>query len=182
MILKDPAFRIIFENAPVGISVVDASLTIIDANAAYCAMLGYSKDDLVGRRVPDFTHPDDRQRDVEFLPLLLTGQIPYYRAEKRYIHRDGHQVWAKFTATALMDVSGRMALYAFAMVEDVTRERTLDIHVCPSCQKVRDDRGYWNKIDVWLRQRAATDLTASLCPDCARQQGRGPGQPSSGGL
>ena len=172
MILQDPAFRIIFENAPVGISVVDASLTIIDANAAYCEMLGYSKDDLMGRRVPDFTHSEDRQRDVEFLPLLLTGRIPHYRAEKRYIHRNGHVVWAKVTATALMDASGRAALYAFAMVEDITREKTLGslLPVCSSCQKIRDDRGYWNKLDVFLRHRAAIDLSTSICPECARQQ------------
>jgi PAS domain S-box-containing protein len=174
MILKDVAFRSIFENAPLGICVVDVSLTIIDANAAYCEMLGYTKDDLVGRRIPDLTHPHDRQRDVEFLPLLLSGQLPHYRTEKRYIHRDGHVVWGKLTASALLDSDGR-ALYSFAMVEDITREKTLGslLPVCTSCKRVRDDRGFWNQLEVYLKERAALDVTGSLCPECARKRSEG---------
>lgn len=124
MPLKDPAFRLIFENVPAGIVIVDADLSVVDANAAFCKMLGYTKDEIVGMHVPDFTYPEDRKRDIEFLPLLLKGVIPHYRAEKRYLNKQGEVVWANLTGTALRDESGE-ARYAFGLVEDITERKTL---------------------------------------------------------
>jgi PAS domain S-box-containing protein len=168
MSLADPAFRAIFENAPIGIAVVDGDMRIVDANAAYCGMLGYTKDELLKMRVPDFTHPEDRQRDVEFVALLLAGQLPQYHAEKRYITKNGRVVWGNLTGSALRQ-PGEPPL-AFGMVENITERKTLRglLPVCPSCKKVRDDKGYWNQVEVYLRDHASVDVDPALCPDCAR--------------
>jgi len=46
--------------------------------------------------------------------------------------------------------------------------RTLEelLPICASCKKVRDDKGYWSQIDVYLRTRAAVEFTHGICPDC----------------
>lgn len=46
--------------------------------------------------------------------------------------------------------------------------RTLEelLPICASCKKVRDDKGYWSQIDVYLRNRAAVEFTHGICPDC----------------
>ena len=169
MSLSDPAFRVIFEDAPIGIVVVDADLKIVDVNDAYCRMLGYTEAEMMGRQIPEITHPEDRQRDIEFLPLLLSGQIPRYRAEKRYIGKGGEVIWAEVAATALLDKSG-VSRYAFAMVRNLTDRRALQgmLPVCTSCKKVRDPRGYWNELESYLRTCAAAEVQESLCPDCSR--------------
>lgn len=169
MPLKDPAFRLIFENVPAGIVIVDADLKVVDANAAYCRMLGYTKDEIVGMQVPDFTHPEDRKRDIEFLPLLLKGVIPHYRAEKRYLNKKGELVWVNLTGTALRDEDGK-ADYAFALVEDITEKRTLHglLPICGSCKKVRDDRGYWSEVERYLSAHLG-GVSPALCPECARK-------------
>lgn len=169
MPLKDPAFRLIFENVPAGIVIVDADLKVVDANAAYCKMLGYTKDEIVGMHVPDFTHPEDRKRDIEFLPLLLRGVIPHYRTEKRYLDKLGAVVWVTLTGTALRDESGE-ARYAFGLVEDITEKKTLHglLPICGSCKKVRDDRGYWSDVERYLSAHLGA-VSPALCPECSRK-------------
>ena len=58
--------------------------------------------------------------------------------------------------------------------------RTLEelLPICASCKKVRDDKGYWSQIDVYLRTRAAVEFTHGICPDCdARLYGQLKEQP-----
>lgn len=171
MTLGDPAFRLIFEHASVGIVVVDAELRILDANAAYCEMLGYTKQELLKLRIPELTHPQDRQRDIEFLPHLLAGRIPRYRAEKRYITKKGETVWANIVGTALFDESGK-ARYAFGIAENITERKALRglLPVCSSCKKVRDDKGYWNQVEAYLKEHAGAEVAHALCPECLRKQ------------
>ncbi|HEY3119571.1 MAG TPA: PAS domain S-box protein [Vicinamibacteria bacterium] len=168
MALAIPAFRAIFEIAPIGIVVVDSDLRIVDANAAYCRMLEYTKEELLALRIPAVTHPEDRQRDVEFVPPLLAGHIPSYHAEKRYLTKTGKVVWASLTALALRLADSEPL--AFGMVENITERKTLRglLPVCTSCKKVRDDKGYWNQVEVYLRDCAAVDVDPAVCPECAR--------------
>ncbi|MBY0493093.1 MAG: PAS domain-containing protein [Cyanobacteria bacterium] len=50
--------------------------------------------------------------------------------------------------------------------------------ICASCKKVRDDKGYWSQLDVYLRNRAAVEFTHGICPDCdARLYGQLKEQP-----
>ena len=41
--------------------------------------------------------------------------------------------------------------------------------ICASCKKIRDDKGYWNKLEVYLRDHAAVEFSHGICPDCARK-------------
>jgi PleD family two-component response regulator len=42
------------------------------------------------------------------------------------------------------------------------------IPICSSCKKIRDDKGYWNQIETYIRQRSDADFTHSICPKCAK--------------
>jgi hypothetical protein len=41
--------------------------------------------------------------------------------------------------------------------------------ICASCKKVRDDKGYWNQIETYIRQHSDTQISHGLCPDCVRK-------------
>jgi hypothetical protein len=41
--------------------------------------------------------------------------------------------------------------------------------ICASCKKIRDDRGYWNQIEVYVRDHSEADFSHGLCPDCVRR-------------
>ncbi len=42
------------------------------------------------------------------------------------------------------------------------------IPICASCKKVRDDGGYWNQIEVYLRERSDAEFSHGICPDCIK--------------
>ena len=41
--------------------------------------------------------------------------------------------------------------------------------ICASCKKIRDDRGYWNQIESYIRDRSEADFSHSICPECAER-------------
>lgn len=41
--------------------------------------------------------------------------------------------------------------------------------ICSSCKKIRDDRGYWNQVEHYLKEHTDVQFSHSLCPDCARK-------------
>ena len=167
MPLADPAFRAIFEDAPIGICVVDKDLNVVDVNAAYCEMLGRTEAEVIRSRIPDFTHPEDQKRDAEFLPLVLDGRIEHYKADKRYLRKDGGVVWARLVVTAILDPSGQ-SRYAFGMAQVITSERALRgiLPVCPSCQRVKEREGRWSELEAYLRASANAVISRERCPDC----------------
>jgi PAS domain-containing protein len=41
--------------------------------------------------------------------------------------------------------------------------------ICASCKKIRDDRGYWTQVEVYVRDHSQAEFTHSICPDCAKR-------------
>ncbi len=41
--------------------------------------------------------------------------------------------------------------------------------ICANCKKIRDDRGYWNQIELYIREHTDADFSHGVCPDCARE-------------
>ena len=53
----------------------------------------------------------------------------------------------------------------------MTNIKTLSglLPICAACKKVRDDSGYWNRIEDYVRDRSQAEFTHGICPDCARK-------------
>jgi hypothetical protein len=41
--------------------------------------------------------------------------------------------------------------------------------ICANCKKIRDDQGYWNKIETYIRDHSEAKFSHSLCPDCMKR-------------
>jgi AmiR/NasT family two-component response regulator len=55
--------------------------------------------------------------------------------------------------------------------EALTRVKTLRglLPICASCKKIRDDQGYWQQVEVYLRQHSEAQFSHGICPDCAKK-------------
>lgn len=53
-------------------------------------------------------------------------------------------------------------------LEDVKQLSGL-LPICASCKKIRDDKGYWNQIESYLKKHTGADFSHSLCPECAKK-------------
>jgi PAS domain S-box-containing protein len=62
------------------------------------------------------------------------------------------------------------------LTEALTRIRTLSglLPICARCKKIRDDQGYWQQIESYIREHSEADFTHGLCPSCADQLFPGP--------
>jgi diguanylate cyclase (GGDEF)-like protein/PAS domain S-box-containing protein len=97
---------------------------IVEANAAFASMLGFSVEQFCRLQVTDFVHPDDAAGMWELYGEVIEGKRDDVRVEKRYRHRDGHAVWTDLTVSLIRD-SGGAPLFTVAMAEDVTDRRDL---------------------------------------------------------
>lgn len=112
-------FSRIFENAAVGIAQLTPQGSWLRVNERLCQMLGYSRDELLASNFQKITHAPDLEADLALLRKLLDGEIPSYQMEKRYIHHDGHLVWASLHVGLERDEAGRPK-YLVSVVEEIT--------------------------------------------------------------
>ena len=81
-------FRSLFEGAPLGYQSLDANGNLAEINIAWSELLGYSKEEVLGRSFSEFVHPDSREKFNENFPRFkCAGQI--YAVEYKMIKKDG---------------------------------------------------------------------------------------------
>jgi len=115
-------FRSAFEDAPTGMALASTSGVILRANRAYGSILGRSPLDIPGRKIHDFAHPEDSEEDEFELRRLTAGILDSYELEKRFVHADGHDIWAMVHISCVRDSVGRPR-YLIAQIQDTTEAR-----------------------------------------------------------
>jgi PAS domain S-box-containing protein len=121
-----PGYRGLFEDLPSPMCVQGADLRLLDVNRAYCDMLGYTRDELLGRDPLSLAAPEDREAMVAarggsgtLEHLLRQGRV--HVAERRFLRRDGRLLMLR-VRTWIVDDPG-LGTCAFTVSEDLTHER-----------------------------------------------------------
>lgn len=119
---QERTFRSVFENAGVGMTLVDAQQRIVRCNPAFARMLGYDEQELRGMHIAQFSHADDMPTNAQLYESLVAGEIDRFQMLKRYLRKDGSQMWGELTVSRAR--AGREAGYlTVGMVEDVTERK-----------------------------------------------------------
>ncbi|MDR3580698.1 MAG: PAS domain S-box protein [Oryzomonas sp.] len=88
-------YRSLFENSITGVLAVDRDFIITNVNGAFCNLLGYAKDELIGRMsISEITYPDDVEKSIDIFKMLVRGEIDHYSLEKSYVSKSGEKVVA----------------------------------------------------------------------------------------
>jgi PAS domain S-box-containing protein len=122
LIASELRFRSLFEHAAVGIEQVALDGRLLVVNETLCSMLGYGRDELSARTFRDITHRDDLPAEEVLLSRLLSGAIPRYAIEKRYLHKSGEPVWVRVTSSLALGM-GKAAEYRISIIEDITERK-----------------------------------------------------------
>lgn len=117
---SEKRFRATFENAAVGMAIVDSAGKLVNVNNRLSSMLGYARSELIGMSISDVSHPGDLDGNMELYRQLLDGRISSYQYEKRYIRKDGSVCWGQVSASALSASEGERLV---AIVKDVTEQK-----------------------------------------------------------
>jgi diguanylate cyclase (GGDEF)-like protein/PAS domain S-box-containing protein len=113
------AFRHAFDDAPIGIGLVDVEGRILRVNRSFARMLQRTREELLGMSVVDLTHPDDRASSQAERDRLVRGDSESYRVEKRYLRADGSVIWVSLNVSMVRDAD-QQPLYMIGQVEDIT--------------------------------------------------------------
>jgi PAS domain S-box-containing protein len=119
---SEKRFRLAFENANEGIVLVDTDGSIITLNHRIADSLGYSRKELEGMNLNNYTHPEDLDVSPRFFRQSLAGGIDRAKFEKRYIHKDGHTIWGQVSFSTLRDAEGA-PLYFISHIQDITERK-----------------------------------------------------------
>ena len=120
---SEQQFRAMFELASIGVGQADPHTgQWLRVNQKMCAITGYSADELIKMRVPEITHPEDRQRDWDAFQRVVRGEAPDYRLEKRYVRKDGSLVWVNVNMTIMRDAAGQ-PIRTMATIEDINERK-----------------------------------------------------------
>ena len=117
-------FRGAFENTNVGMALTSADGGhYLEVNRACCDILGYSEEELLSKSVVEVTHPEDRATTEDYARRTLAGEIDSSHWEKRYIHAEGHVVWASTSASVVRDTEGHPRYFVVQMQDTTGRKQ-----------------------------------------------------------
>jgi diguanylate cyclase (GGDEF)-like protein/PAS domain S-box-containing protein len=115
-------FRHAFEGGVSGMALVGADGRYLQVNHALSEMTGYSQDELLATTFQAITHPDDLPSGLEQHRAIVAGTYDTFETEKRYVHREGHEVWVQLGVSAIRGENGEVR-YFIAQTHDVTQQR-----------------------------------------------------------
>ena len=112
-------FRVVFENAPIGVALLTPDGRFALVNRALTELLGYAPDELTRLALTEVMHPDDVAAHGKVTANLAYGWER--TVERRLVRADGTTVWVALTNELVRD--GEIPLYVVAHVEDITQRR-----------------------------------------------------------
>src|SRR5712691_1593304 len=116
--VSEESFRRIFDEAPIGIGIVDREYRFVKVNRALCDMLGYTEPELTRLRSLDVTFSEDLDLTRRHGQELLDG-LPGLAFDKRYVRKDGGIIWIHCSVHPIEFGEGQSRYY-LGMVKDIT--------------------------------------------------------------
>lgn len=187
---SEKKLRLIAENSSDAILAYDMDQKLLYVNPAIKKLMGYTVEETRDRPFIDWLHPDDRERMQIAWEKLFKGEN-FEGEEFRIIEKNGHVKWCSGSWGPLYDEEGNQ-IGVQGRDKDITQRKQLEqqremlitdlrealsevktlsglLPICASCKKVRDDSGYWNQIEEYIRTRLDLDFTHGICPDCMKE-------------
>jgi PAS domain S-box-containing protein len=177
-------FEVILEKMSEGILEINSDGRIIYANPFSISLISKSEEEILGFKFTDLFDNDDHQRVDDLIETL--EDKPKVITEGNPVRLKGYQVTLKilpinedgFTAIIILnDVTERKRAEAerekliFELKDALAEVKALSglLPICSSCKKIRNDDGYWEKIERYISERSNATFTHGICPDCTKK-------------
>ena len=179
--------KILFGESRDGIVVLDEDAAVVEANQEYARQLGYTLEEVRGLHVWDWAADySPREQLINRIRAMPPGGELF---EARHKRKDGSVFHVEINSNGV-EIAGKK--YALCVCRDVSerkrteaeRERLIEelqeavaeirtlrgiLPVCSYCNKVRDDDGYWHRVDEYIRDHSEADVSHGICPDCLKK-------------
>jgi len=185
---SEERYRTLFEGSRDVIFITTQGGEILDANQSMFDLFGYSRDEMIGLNAREtYAHSEDRFRFQQ--KIEREGFVRDYEIKLK--KKDGTEMECLFTAIVRRTADGDILGYQ-GIIRDITerkrmeeeREKLIDelqealaniktlrglLPICSYCKKIRDDKGYWNQIESYIRDHSGAEFTHGMCPECLKK-------------
>jgi len=185
---SEEKYRILVEKANEAIIIVQDDVLIF-ANRRTSDLLGVPVTDLEGKPFTRFIWPEDRERVIANYRKRVAGETVHDAYDFRVIGAGGKLNWVFLSATTIQwkgkpatlnlmsDITDRKQAeeererLILELKEALSQVRTLSglVPICASCKKIRNDKGYWEQIEVYIRDHSEAEFSHGICPECAQR-------------
>jgi PAS domain S-box-containing protein len=179
-------FEVIFNTSPDSVLITRLSDGYyIDINEGFTALTGYTRAEGVGKTSLDLNiwyNPADRQKLISILAekgscdnmeaifrrkdgSRLTGLV-----SARLIPLDGvpHMISVTRDITDRKVAEQEREKLVLELREALSQVKALSglLPICASCKKIKNDKGCWEQMEVYIRDHSEADFSHGICPDC----------------
>jgi PAS domain S-box-containing protein len=168
------------------ILVIDRDYRIVAANGAACGSFCMSLDEIIGQECFKVTHKFDRPcwHEETRCPAKVTFELKEKTSVIHQHNYSGKSVFEEVIAAPIFDERGEVNFIVeefIDMTELMQSKEIIDylkkeintlrgiIPICSSCKKVRDDNGYWQQVEAYVRDRSEAEFSHSICPECLKR-------------
>ena len=113
-----------YKYAPIGIVECSLDGRYINVNEEFCRLTGHKKEDLLRLDIYDLRLPADSERETDIYKELISGHLPFYNIEQRYVRRNGAIIWVGIIRSLVRDDDGK-PLYTIGVVLDITHRKAV---------------------------------------------------------
>ena len=183
--------RLLIENSHDIIYTLTPDGVFTFVSAAWTELLGHPVTQVAGQPFQPFVHPDDLAGCMAWLQKVIETGQRQEGVEYRVRHINGSWRWHTSSAVPLRDEAGTIIGFE-GIARDITERRKAEealqkalndvktlrgiVPICANCKKIRDDQGYWNQVEVYVRDHTEAEFSHSICPECMTKLYSGFGQ------
>ena len=119
---SEERFRGVFESSAIGVAILTVEARFVQVNRAFCEITGCREEELQGFDSARLMHPDDLAAMQRVIDQLVSGELPSFALEQRYLRKDGRTIWVDNSVSVMRDAQGRPECL-IALVEDITTRK-----------------------------------------------------------
>jgi PAS domain S-box-containing protein len=184
---REEKYSNLFHFSNDGIFLHDLEGNILDINQKALDQFEYTKSEMLSFKIPDFHPPEALEKSKwAFETIIREGFISF---ETDFKKKTG-EVFTAEVSSSLFEIGDKKVIQG--IVRDITerklgekeREKLITelqealkeiktlrgiLPLCSFCKKIRDDKGYWESVDVYIDKHSQADISHSICPDCAKE-------------
>ena len=187
---ENSRLKSIVDNMFDGIGVLDNKGNVTQANKAFAQMLGYEEEEqVIGKNMTEFTVKEDVPkvisamekgaergfiRDLTVIGITKDGKNYHASINAKLVKgKTGDAEWIGVVrdTTELANLEKEKNELIENLQKALTEVKTLRgiLPLCSFCKKIRDDKGYWEQVDVYIHKYSEADISHSICPECMKK-------------
>jgi PAS domain S-box-containing protein len=188
---SEERYRSILDNIEEGYFEVDLAGNFTFFNDSLCRELGYSQEEMMGMNNRQYMDKETAKKVYQaFNQVYATGE-PYKACDWELKTKDGSKIIHESSISLMRNAQGERIGFR-GVARNITEHKRIEeereklvgelqkalsevktlkgiFPICASCKKIRDDKGYWNQVEVYIRDRSEAEFSHGICPDCMKK-------------